>query len=93
MRNNERHLRCEQYTYDDAMSICRQILETDAINIEFNCGRVEVWDVEEDRMYEFGEVLAMDRYDGFTNRCTSICATGYQYDFDDRWDILVIEED
>lgn len=93
MRNNERHLRCEQFTYEDVMSISRVILETEAVNVEFDCGRVEVWDVEENVMYEFSEVLAMIGYMNFTDRCVSICATGYQYGFEDRWDVLVIEED
>ena len=93
MRNNERRLRCEQYTYEDAMSICRTVLETDAVNVEFNCGAVEVMDIEENRMYDFADIVAMGGIDGFTNRCVAICATGYQYGFENNWDILVIEEE
>lgn len=81
-------LKCVALTYDEAMSICRRVLETDAVGIEFDCGRVWAKNLDYDREYEMPEIIAQAGL-GFTDRCDVICATGYQYFI---WDIVVMED-
>ncbi len=87
-----KYLKCAAMTVQEAYGLAKDVLLTADFDIDFDCGRVCAVERKDGLQTDLRDIVAKSGWKGFGPDVQVFCATGYQYGFEDKWDILAVEE-